>query len=307
MRNRAHFGRVSDSDVRLIRIFRTVVACGGLSAAESELNIGRSTISRHLSDLETRLGVRLCVRGHGGFAMTEEGERIYDASTELLSAIETFESQVVDTHRNISGHLVIAIFDNTSTNPSTRFSDAVAEFDETAPNVSLEIHIAPTYVIENGVQSGRFHIGITPTKRQAGGLEYHHLFDERMFLYAGRTNDLFDVDDPEEAQDMLSSAKYAGIGFASPNMDVGNAMNFKRAADVYHQEALALLILSGRYVGFLPDHYAQQFVDQGLMKPIWPDQYNYVSPFWSVMQSYTQRPRLIQAFFDCLERAHADS
>jgi DNA-binding transcriptional LysR family regulator len=59
---RAPLGQISDMDLRLLRVFRTVVDCGGMAAAELELNIGASTVSRHIKDLETRLGLRLCSR-----------------------------------------------------------------------------------------------------------------------------------------------------------------------------------------------------------------------------------------------------
>ena len=70
MTAKALLGQVSDVDMRLLRVFGAVVRCGGISAAELELNIGRSTISRHLKDLETRLGVTLCHRGRGGFVLS---------------------------------------------------------------------------------------------------------------------------------------------------------------------------------------------------------------------------------------------
>ena len=73
MVRKALLGNVTDNDLRLLRVFRAVVACGGFAAAELELNINRSTISRHIKDLEMRLGVTLCRRGRGGFALTDEG------------------------------------------------------------------------------------------------------------------------------------------------------------------------------------------------------------------------------------------
>ena len=68
--------QVSDFDIRLLRLFRSVVECGGFSAAESVLGIGRSAISQQMSDLEQRLGLRLCQRGRAGFALTEEGRSL---------------------------------------------------------------------------------------------------------------------------------------------------------------------------------------------------------------------------------------
>ena len=71
-------GQLGDMDLRLLRVFKTVVDCGGMAAAELELNIGTSTVSRHVKDLEVRLGLTLCRRGRAGFSLTAEGEQIYE-------------------------------------------------------------------------------------------------------------------------------------------------------------------------------------------------------------------------------------
>ncbi|MDN3683724.1 LysR family transcriptional regulator [Vibrio sinaloensis] len=60
------------------------------SAAETELNISRSTISIHISNLESRLNLILCRRGRSGFALTEEGVVVYEATVKLLGELEDF-------------------------------------------------------------------------------------------------------------------------------------------------------------------------------------------------------------------------
>lgn len=74
-KHRAVLGQLSDMDLRLLQVFKAVVECGGMSAAELELNIGTSTVSRHMKDLETRLGLTLCRRGRAGFALTADSRR----------------------------------------------------------------------------------------------------------------------------------------------------------------------------------------------------------------------------------------
>ena len=59
-------GRLSDVDVKLLRVFTRVVEHGGFSAAQAELGISQASISTYMSDLEARLGVRLCQRGRSG-------------------------------------------------------------------------------------------------------------------------------------------------------------------------------------------------------------------------------------------------
>src|SRR6218665_3543724 len=83
-------GNVSDTDLRLLRLFRMVVERGGLSAAGIVLNHSKSAISLDISNLEQRLGATLCVRGRGGFAMTEEGQIVYLAALQLFHDVDKF-------------------------------------------------------------------------------------------------------------------------------------------------------------------------------------------------------------------------
>ena len=73
-----------DYDLRLLRIFKTTVECGGFSSAVTELGISRSTISVHMSNLEARMKLKLCVRGRSGFALTEAGQAVYYELIKLL-------------------------------------------------------------------------------------------------------------------------------------------------------------------------------------------------------------------------------
>ena len=81
---------VTDFDLRLLRIYKSVVENGGFAAAENELGITRSTISVHMGNLEARLKLKLCSRGRGGFALTEAGRIIYHACTEMFESMNDF-------------------------------------------------------------------------------------------------------------------------------------------------------------------------------------------------------------------------
>jgi DNA-binding transcriptional LysR family regulator len=50
--------QVQDTDPELLRIFETIVRCGGFAAAQPILNVGASSISESMSQLDTRLPVR---------------------------------------------------------------------------------------------------------------------------------------------------------------------------------------------------------------------------------------------------------
>lgn len=305
MKERALLGQLSNIDLRLLRVFRAVVESGGISAAELELNIGRSTISRHIKDLETRLGVILCRRGRSGFALTDEGQQIYTAIMRLLAQIDDFRAEVNDIHQRLSGNISLAMLDKIAANPKAHIHNALQMFDDSAPNVTIDIHVEPLNEIERGVMEGRFQLGLVPSHRDSSSLDYHPMFAEQMYLYCGHEHVLFKRSDDEVNMTEIQNSKYVGLGYHSPNMEIGRAQSLRRHATVYDQEAIVHFLLSGRYLGYLPDHYAQPFVTQGLMRALAPDRFHYRCDFQAIVRHAPQPSRIVSTFLNCLMDAHS--
>ena len=55
-------------DLKLLRIFASVVRHQGFANAQQALNLSTSAISTYMSQLEANLGLVLCHRGRGGFS-----------------------------------------------------------------------------------------------------------------------------------------------------------------------------------------------------------------------------------------------
>lgn len=304
MARKALLGNVTDNDLRLLRVFRAVVACGGFAAAELELNINRSTISRHIKDLEIRLGVTLCRRGRAGFALTSEGEEVYASAQKMMAAMEDFQHEVDELHRRLTGTLSIAIFDKTASNPQCHINRAFAGFDDQAPEVKPEIYVEPINAIERGVMEGRFHLGIIPNHRPSSSLDYYKLFEEQMYLYCATGHPLFELEAAALSEQKVRSCKYVGIGYHSPNMEVTRKLGQHRHATAYDQEAVAHLVLSGKYVGYLPEHYAQDFVHKGVMRALLPEVFEYVCDFSAIVRHSPPPNRVVQTLLDALVEAH---
>jgi DNA-binding transcriptional LysR family regulator len=303
----ALLGRLDDMDLRLLRVFKTVVDCGGMAAAELELNIGISTISRHVKDLEGRLGLTLCRRGRAGFALTAEGERIYAETVRLLAATDTFRASVDEIHRRMGGQLHVALFDKTASNPAARIGEAIALFTERAPDVALNLHVAPINAVERGVIDGQFQIGVIPGHRRSDSLSYDHLFNETMLMYCGRKHPLFEADGTRMQWDDLAAHQFAGLGYHSPNMEISQQQRLPRRATAFDQEAIATLILSGRFLAFLPDHYADGFVQRNRMRALHPDLFRYECSFFGILRRSPEPSRAARAFQRCLVEVHAQA
>lgn len=304
LNSRSALGQLSDMDLRLLQVFKRVVDCGGMAAAELELNIGASTVSRHVKDLETRLGLTLCRRGRAGFALTVEGQRVYEETLRVLASAEAFRNTIDDIHRRMGGQLEIAVFDKTASNPQAKIGKAIALFDERAPDVALNMHVASINTIERGILDGTFHVGIIPVHRNSPSLLYTPLFEETMLLYCGAEHALFAGDDSHLDWDSLRPYHFAGLGYHSPNMEISHAAQLPRKATGFDQESIATLVLSGRYLGFLPDHYAESFEQRKQMRAVNPAKLHYACKFVSIIRRSPLPSRATQAFRECLLEAH---
>ena len=304
MKQRAVLGQIADMDLRLLRVFKAVVDCGGMAAAELELNIGISTVSRHIKDLETRLGLTLCRRGRAGFSLTPEGEKIYAQTTQLLAATDAFRTGVDEIHQRMGGALHIGVFDKTASNPACHIAKAIALFADAAPDVALNLHVGTLTAIERGVLDGTFHIGVIPGHRSSDLLEYVPLFAEAMSLYCGVGHPLFRQATALLDWEGLRAHRFAGLGYHSPNMEVTQRQRLTRAATGFDQESIATFILSGQFLGFLPDHYAQNFVQTGQMRAIESTVLRYDCEFFAITRRSPQPSRATRAFVDCLLQAH---
>jgi len=275
--------QVQDVDLRLLRMFVTIVECGGLSAAESRLNIGRSTISTHLSDLEIRLGVVLCKRGRSGFELTDAGRITYQASLDLLQQCETFASTVASSKHSLAGRVTIAIIDTLINDPRCQVAQAIALLKQKSDKLQFDIHVCEAREVETAVANGRCVVGIGVSRHHIRGLDYLPLHHETNYLYCGRGHPLFDCHD-KDIKTLLASADVITSNYLRDKDSRNDGLNYQNSASAYHDEGIAHLILSGQFIGYLPEHYASSWVEKGMFKAIRPERYSYQIPVALISQ-----------------------
>ncbi len=293
---------LSDGDIRLLRVFAKVVEAGGFSAAQIDLNISQSTISTHMTALEQRLGVRLCQRGRSGFSLTEKGQRIYQACLRLFSSLDEFRSEAGAVRNRLVGKLSIGVVDNVVTNPASRLHDAIQALNRLAPEVEIAVHVASPTDLERAVLDGRFDLGFGACGRHSPYLSYEDMFNEHQVLYCGRGHPLF-----AKARDIgladMKGHQLVRRAYAAPDRFPTN-MRLTTSAVADLMESVALFILSGRYIGFLPQHFARQWLDQDRMRPLLEQKLGYQNPIYLAIRKTEQQTPVLSAFLKELYRAH---
>ncbi|WP_423840923.1 LysR family transcriptional regulator [Vibrio mytili] len=295
--------QVQDVDLRMLRVFVAIVECGGLSAAESRLNIGRSTISSHLSDLELRLGLKLCKRGRSGFEVTEAGHVTYQASLELLQQCDAFAATVASSKHELSGRVTIAMIDTLVNDPRCHVPQVISALKSRSDNLQFDINVCEAREVETSVVNGRSLAGIGVSRHQLRGLDYFPLHNETNYLYCGKGHPLFDCQ-PSETETLLQQAEVITSNYMRDKETRNDALNYQNSATAYHDEGIAHLILSGAFIGYLPEHYASSWVEKGLFKPILPEKYTYQIPVMLITLKNNSASPLAKALIEEIKRCH---
>lgn len=88
-----------------MRVFTAVVEAGSFVKAADALRMSKAGVSRHLTELETRLGARLLQRTTRRQSLTEEGQLFYERCKMLLAEVEDAEIEVNSRSGEVGGLL----------------------------------------------------------------------------------------------------------------------------------------------------------------------------------------------------------
>jgi LysR family transcriptional regulator, transcriptional activator for bauABCD operon len=292
-----------DQDLKLLRVFGTIVEAGGFTAAQSTLNVGLSQMSTQIAELEARLGARLCQRGRVGFRLTEEGRRVYDASLRLFASLEDFKAELGALSGRLSGELRIGAVDNLISHPEVGISQALARFKQPKNPVRILLRIMPPSELERAVLDDRVQIGIGAFYHHLAGLAYEYLLEETQSLYCGRLHPFFDRATTRLPRAEIMAAEFVDRGYIGKGQPRG-MQTFNRTATADDMESIAYLILSGAYIGYLPCHYAERWISGGEMREIEPKRYRYRSKFEFITRRGLSHSLVVAKFLDALRDVH---
>ncbi|MDE0058880.1 MAG: LysR family transcriptional regulator [Defluviicoccus sp.] len=284
----------------MLAVFMTVVECGGFAAAQVALNVGQSTVSRQIGDLERRLGMRLCQRGRAGFRLTDKGRIVYEACQHLAIALESFRTTVGALRGELVGDLSIAVIDNWATERGYPLADVLRTFRSKARQVHIHFHTMAPDEIERAVLGNRVNLGIGVFHQHRPGLSYEALFDDPVELYCGRGHALFERAPHDLDRNDLHATDLAHRAYLSERQVAPLTGNLPSTAAARQIEGVAFLVLSGWHIGYLPVAYAERWVESGRMRSILPETYRLNTEIELVIRRGVTLTLVSQTFADIL-------
>ncbi|QJP95577.1 LysR family transcriptional regulator [Pseudomonas fluorescens] len=258
-------GQLHDVDLQLLRLFLGVVEANGFSAAQGELGLSQSSISQQMAKLETRLGYRVCNRGKGGFSLTPKGEQLLIAARGLFDSIETFRHQSNGVAGRLIGEVRLGLSEAVDQSVLQRVADAIRRFRERDESVRIELISAMPGEMERLLLQQRLDLAIGYFSQVQNAFDYRELFRETQHLYCAPGHPLFNDDAPDDAALKACDRVDHPYRFLRSDEPFQGKVCSARSEQV---EGTLAFILSGKHLGYLPDHYARQWQDKGLLRPV---------------------------------------
>lgn len=295
-------GNLSDIDLRMLRIFCAIVEAGGFTAAQARLNTSLSRLSVTVRDLEERLGCSLCRRGSSGFQLTEEGHELFEAAQILFGDIERFRQQANRLGGLARESLQIGTVDSLISLECAPLPLAIRLFRQRIPAVRLNLHMLRPDELEHAVLEERLQLAVGAFHHRLSGLNYQPLFEEEQNLYCAAEHPLFKRTDADLSLEDICAAEYVGRGYMAENQRP-HGLHFSQTVSAYSMEAIATLIFSGTYLGYLPTHYAAGWISKGLLRALLPEQLAYRSVFHCITRQGQEPKAALAAFLESIEAA----
>ncbi|MBV7485380.1 LysR family transcriptional regulator [Bordetella sp. BOR01] len=236
-----------ERDLRALRVFCHVAQAGGFAAAEPRLLMSKASISRHVREVEARLGVRLCERGPGGFRLTPEGIVALNLATSALHALSRIRPEVDAVHGVLSGPLTIGMGEHSLTHPTCRLPEALRELHRQAPHVQPEILVMSFNELDQALRTQRIDIAIRGKYREDRDFAYLPLYVETHRVYVSSQ-----VRRP--AEQIRLPLVYRSHPYVEQALATGR---YQRGPEAGGLDAIGALVATGYYQGLLPTHYGE--------------------------------------------------
>ncbi|MGC5698801.1 LysR family transcriptional regulator [Pseudomonas sp. NFXW11] len=285
--------QLRDMDLQLLRLFVTIVECGGFSAAQGKLGLAQSTISTQMAKLEVRLGIRLCERGKSGFRLTPKGELVLASARRMLEALDRFTREARDVSQSLLGELHIGISERLAPREAETIARALGQFRQRAPEVVLEILSATPADLEQQLLRNQLQLAIGYFSGNQTALHYEPLFSERQSLYCGQGHEFFRHPPPDPA--MLRASSQIARPYKTQPLHA-RMLSPKRTAISEQVDADLIFILSGAHLSFLPTHIAEPWVAGGKLRALFEDSLSYDVTFYLATSKSREPGEVLEVF-----------
>lgn len=164
-----------------------VVDSGGISGAAKVMYMSQPSVSNHVRNLESGLGIQLLERTPQGAKPTHAGEVVVHHARRIFQQLSDLDHDVRSIRGVATGRLVVA---GTTSLGTYVLPHLVARFAADVPNVNCELRVGNQDSVENWLLAGDVALGLCAELPHDEHLQAEPMFTESMMLVASADSPL---------------------------------------------------------------------------------------------------------------------
>ncbi|WP_018608332.1 LysR family transcriptional regulator [Uliginosibacterium gangwonense] len=290
-------------DANDLLLFAQIVEAGSFSAAAERSGAPKSTLSRRISALETRLGERLLIRSTRRLSLTDFGQGILEHARRLQEEADAAVAYAQHRQAVPRGRLRVSMPPDFS---EWLLAPLFLQFAASYPEVKLELDLSPRRV---DLLDERFDLAIRISTQlpDDATLVARRLFDLRSGLYASPAY-LKRYGAPSHPDELMS---HKALQLIASNGDV-SPWQLARGKERWEGlpagpvaansiGLLRLLASHGLGIAGISERFVASAVEEGLLVRVLPE-WQLPSPTaWAVMPGRRLLPMRTRVFLDALQ------
>jgi LysR family transcriptional regulator, transcriptional activator of the cysJI operon len=169
------------------RVFRDLVESESFSKAAQMNNITQSAVSQQIRAVETRFHIPLIERSSKRFALTREGDMLYQASKEIIAQFDSLQHQFNEMRNIVSGSIRIATVYSIGLHELPPY---LKRFLKEFPNVNVHVEYRRSNQVYEDIQSGTCDLGLVAFPVQKKNLKTEAFKKDRLVVICSPTHPL---------------------------------------------------------------------------------------------------------------------
>lgn len=288
-----------------LEAFVEVVEQQSFSAAGEKMGLAKSVLSRRVSELEKRLGVKLLSRTTRKLSLTGAGEQLYQQAAELIVGLLDAEQRVSDEQVNLSGRMKIAA-------PLSfgyrHLSTAIAGFIKQYPgiDVSMDLNDREIDLVAEGfdmaIRIGEL-VDSTLIARKLGNIRFATLASQEYLQQQG---------EPQHPSDLIDhqGLMYSNISAREQWRFVDNGQNIiaipHTRMSANNGDFLNRAAIEGLGIVSSPTFLAHEYIQRGELKVILAQFQPADSTIYAIFPPGRLIPRRVKLLAEFLRQQYGD-
>jgi DNA-binding transcriptional LysR family regulator len=166
-------------DLKTLEVFCRIVEERSFTRAAEAVSLTQPTVSGHIKDLETELGLLLLDRAGRTVTPTRAGEILYGYARRILG-LRTEAQQAISEHKGgLTGDLALGA---SSIPGAYVLPPLIAAFKRDHPEATITLHVKGSRDIVRGVGDGTYEVGMVGARFEEGRVRYERYTQDELVL-----------------------------------------------------------------------------------------------------------------------------